>query len=89
MSSYRTELAGILAALYFLNTLCNYLKQQGVPNLNVSWVKAHQDNKTLIGNLPLDAVLNCKANKDAESFHLTTRNDLQPKLTPPELPLTK
>eukprot|EP00957_Ditylum_brightwellii_P163719 12464371-Ditylum_brightwellii.AAC.1 len=28
MSSYRTKLAGILAALYFLNALCDYSKQQ-------------------------------------------------------------
>eukprot|EP00957_Ditylum_brightwellii_P123954 9449058-Ditylum_brightwellii.AAC.1 len=100
MSSYRTELAGILAVLYFLNTLCDYSKQQAlaqlplycnnvaavltansptypgltahlcadydiaaevrnkkksVPNLNVSWVKDHQDNDTPIDDLPLDA----------------------------------
>jgi hypothetical protein len=63
--------------------------KKGVPNLNVSWVKAHQDNKTPIDDLPLDAVLNCKVDKDAESFQLTACADLRPKLTPPALPLTK
>eukprot|EP00957_Ditylum_brightwellii_P140628 10713228-Ditylum_brightwellii.AAC.1 len=111
MSSYRTELAGILAVLNFLNALCDYSKQQvlaqlplycnnaavvltanlpthpglkahlcadydiaakvrnkrkGIPNLNASWVKAHQDNKSPIDDLPLDAVLNCTADKDLE-----------------------
>eukprot|EP00957_Ditylum_brightwellii_P184514 14054027-Ditylum_brightwellii.AAC.1 len=61
----------------------------GISNLNVSWVKAHQDNTTPIADLTLDAMLNCTANKDTENFQLTTSTELQLKLAPPELPLTK
>eukprot|EP00957_Ditylum_brightwellii_P191988 14615683-Ditylum_brightwellii.AAC.1 len=63
--------------------------KKGVPNLNGSWVKAHQDNETPIADLTFDTVLNCADNKDAESFQLTASTYLQPKLAPPELPLTK
>eukprot|EP00957_Ditylum_brightwellii_P132213 10081474-Ditylum_brightwellii.AAC.1 len=61
----------------------------GVPNLNVSWVKAHQAKETPITNLTLDAMLNCTAHKDAENFQLTASAGLQQQLAPPELHLTK
>eukprot|EP00957_Ditylum_brightwellii_P163720 12464371-Ditylum_brightwellii.AAC.2 len=60
----------------------------GVPNLNASWVNAHQDKETLIANLTLDAMLNCTADKDVEKFRLTARVKLQLKLAPPALSLT-
>eukprot|EP00957_Ditylum_brightwellii_P004663 354489-Ditylum_brightwellii.AAC.1 len=51
-------------------------KKTSDPNLNVSWVKAHQDKETPIANLTLDVMLNCTANKDAENFQLTANAEL-------------
>eukprot|EP00957_Ditylum_brightwellii_P176083 13407803-Ditylum_brightwellii.AAC.1 len=53
----------------------------------VSWVKARQDGKTTLRDLPLDAQLNCTADHDASVFHKTAPPALQPTSCPPDLPL--
>eukprot|EP00957_Ditylum_brightwellii_P161625 12305961-Ditylum_brightwellii.AAC.1 len=83
----RSGLKAHLCADY--NIAAKVRKKASVPNLNFSWVKAHQDKETPIANLTLAAMLNCTADKDAENFRLTASAELQPKLAPPELPLTK
>eukprot|EP00957_Ditylum_brightwellii_P025126 1901924-Ditylum_brightwellii.AAC.1 len=55
--------------------------------MNVSWVKAHQDDTKSMCKLSLDAQLNCTANRDAELFWLTAPDHLSPVGAPPELPL--
>eukprot|EP00957_Ditylum_brightwellii_P067797 5146300-Ditylum_brightwellii.AAC.1 len=59
------------------------------PNLTISWVKAHQGEKKPFHELPLDAQLNCIADKDAEQFHTSASPDLQPTEVPPKLPQNK
>eukprot|EP00957_Ditylum_brightwellii_P099984 7619702-Ditylum_brightwellii.AAC.1 len=56
-----------------------------VPNMNVSWVKAHQDDTKPMCELTLDAQLNCTTNMDAELFWLTAPAHLCPVGTPPKL----
>eukprot|EP00957_Ditylum_brightwellii_P069090 5244491-Ditylum_brightwellii.AAC.1 len=62
---------------------------QQVPNLIISWVKAHQDEKKLFHDNPLDTQLNCIADKDAEQFCTSASPDLQPPESPPKLPRNK
>eukprot|EP00957_Ditylum_brightwellii_P084049 6390046-Ditylum_brightwellii.AAC.1 len=59
------------------------------PNLNISWVKAHQDEKKPFHELPLEAQLNCIVDKDAEQFCTSASPDLQPTELLPELPQNK
>eukprot|EP00957_Ditylum_brightwellii_P043577 3303316-Ditylum_brightwellii.AAC.1 len=58
---------------------------QRVPNLIISWVKAHQDKKKLFHDLPINTQLNCIADKDAEQFCTSASLDLQPTEALPEL----
>eukprot|EP00957_Ditylum_brightwellii_P071488 5434270-Ditylum_brightwellii.AAC.1 len=55
--------------------------------MNITWVKAHQDDAKPICNLSIDAKLNCTANRDAELFHLNVPDHLSPVGVPPVLPL--
>eukprot|EP00957_Ditylum_brightwellii_P197581 15052586-Ditylum_brightwellii.AAC.2 len=81
---------GLKPIYALITTLQQKLKNTTVvPNLNVSWVKAHQDKGMPIADLTLDAMLNYTADKDAEIFRLTASDELQPKLAPLELPFTK
>eukprot|EP00957_Ditylum_brightwellii_P015964 1202547-Ditylum_brightwellii.AAC.1 len=134
MTTFCTELSGILATLYFINALQGYTKEnilaqlplyydnmaavlttktsmlpgitshlcpsydvstelrselQRVPNLIISWVKAHQDKKKPFHDLPLDTQLNCIADKDTEKFCKTAPPELQPTEVPLELLLNK
>eukprot|EP00957_Ditylum_brightwellii_P035264 2674672-Ditylum_brightwellii.AAC.1 len=127
MTSYCTELAGILTALYLLRALSSYFQMQinikqttlcnntaavsrtntsfGPGNkhytttyydiakkidevkrasldMQASWVKAHQEKKTAVDCLPLDAQLNICADVDVTSFRLHTPPHLKPSLTP-------
>eukprot|EP00957_Ditylum_brightwellii_P184558 14056275-Ditylum_brightwellii.AAC.1 len=51
----------------------------------ISWVKAYQDGKKPFHKFPLNAQLNCIADKDAEQFCTPASPDLQPTEFPPEL----
>eukprot|EP00957_Ditylum_brightwellii_P211329 15366049-Ditylum_brightwellii.AAC.2 len=56
-----------------------------VPYMNVSWVKAHQDDAKPMCELSLDAQLNYTANRDAELFRLNVPDHLSPLGASPEL----
>eukprot|EP00957_Ditylum_brightwellii_P082015 6236516-Ditylum_brightwellii.AAC.1 len=62
---------------------------QHTPNLIISWVKAHQDKKKPFHNLPLDAQLNCIADKGAAQFCTSASPELQPTESLIELPQNK
>eukprot|EP00957_Ditylum_brightwellii_P193041 14698547-Ditylum_brightwellii.AAC.1 len=130
MTSYQTELTGILSALYLLHVLLSYshipvttkqalhcnntaaVSQVNIPvppgikhyiaadydivkeikvvmnsgiNMHAEWVKAHQDNKTSIQSLPLEAQLNVQADANVTSFRLNTPTHLQPSQIPLQL----
>eukprot|EP00957_Ditylum_brightwellii_P007181 545327-Ditylum_brightwellii.AAC.1 len=134
MTSYCTEHAGILAALYLLRGLSSYSQMQintkqtilcddtaavsranttfgpGIKHyttadydiakeidtvmksgmdMQVSWVKAHQDNNTAIDQLTLEAQLNERTDANVTSFFLHTPLHLQTSLTTISLQSTK
>eukprot|EP00957_Ditylum_brightwellii_P209245 15360945-Ditylum_brightwellii.AAC.1 len=59
------------------------------PNFSISLVKAHQDEKQPFHELPLDAQLNCIADKYAEHFCTSASPDLQSTEFPPKLQQNK
>eukprot|EP00957_Ditylum_brightwellii_P090096 6861360-Ditylum_brightwellii.AAC.1 len=58
-------------------------------DMQASWVKAHQDKKTAVDLLPLDAQLNVCADADVTSFQVHTPLHLRPSLMPIILRSTK
>eukprot|EP00957_Ditylum_brightwellii_P043064 3262678-Ditylum_brightwellii.AAC.1 len=63
--------------------VCSEIKQ--VPNMLVSWVKAHQDDNKPMCKLALDAQHNCTADRDAKLFRMNTLVYICSAEAPPKL----
>eukprot|EP00957_Ditylum_brightwellii_P084054 6390376-Ditylum_brightwellii.AAC.1 len=58
-------------------------------SFKISWVKAHQDSKCSINELPLEAQLNVTADKDANAFRENLPPSLKSLLSPIVFPSLK
>eukprot|EP00957_Ditylum_brightwellii_P005282 402943-Ditylum_brightwellii.AAC.1 len=89
-SSNRNQLRSVTAYLvadYDILSEIRAYPSRGI-NIKAEWVKAHQDDASLLDDLPLSAQLNCMVDNNALLFMKNYSIDLKPTTTPILFPTT-
>eukprot|EP00957_Ditylum_brightwellii_P175197 13338311-Ditylum_brightwellii.AAC.1 len=83
-SSNRNQLCGVTAHLVADYDILSEIRAYcscGI-DIKAEWVKAHQDDASLLDDLPLSAQLNCMVDNNALLFMQNHPIDLKPTATP-------